>query len=67
LPNNVRYTTIVEPKFTEELIQHIGLMIVITTVVGKLAGTLEHVFIDHVALAVHGKKHHIPDFPHQLY
>ncbi|NRF95990.1 DUF2642 domain-containing protein [Paenibacillus frigoriresistens] len=59
LPKNVMYTTAVEPKFTEHLIQHIGLMIVITTTVGKLVGTLDDVFIDHVALVVHGKKHHI--------
>ncbi|MFF2157069.1 DUF2642 domain-containing protein [Paenibacillus chitinolyticus] len=59
LPTNVRYTTAVEPKFIEHLIQHIGVMIVITTTVGKLVGTLGDVFIDHVALIVHGKKHYI--------
>ncbi|KEQ22697.1 DUF2642 domain-containing protein [Paenibacillus tyrfis] len=59
LPKNVMYTTAVEPKFTEHLIQHIGLTIVITTTVGKLVGTLDNVFIDHVALVVHGKMHHI--------
>ncbi|NIK79040.1 hypothetical protein FHS15_004186 [Paenibacillus castaneae] len=59
LPKNVMYTTAVEPKFIEHLTQHIGLMIVITTTVGKLVGTLDDVFIDHVALIVHGKKHHI--------
>lgn len=59
LPKNVMYTTAVEPKFTEHLIQHIGLMIVITTTVGKLVGILDDVFIDHVDLVVHGKKHHI--------
>ncbi|MEF2968309.1 DUF2642 domain-containing protein [Paenibacillus sp. M1] len=59
LPKNVMYMTPVEPKFTENLIQHIGLMIVITTTVGKLVGTLDDVFIDHVALMVHGKQHHI--------
>ncbi|MFC3746989.1 DUF2642 domain-containing protein [Paenibacillus sp. GCM10012306] len=36
-----------------------GLMIVITTTVGKLVGTLDDVFLDHVALVVEGKKHHI--------
>nr|WP_306436677.1 DUF2642 domain-containing protein [Paenibacillus azoreducens] len=40
-----------EPKF----IQHIGLMIVITTTVCKLVGTLDDVFIDHVALVVNEK------------
>ncbi|KZE75145.1 hypothetical protein AV654_27760 [Paenibacillus elgii] len=59
LPKNVTYTTAVEPKFTEHLIQHKGLTIVITTTVGKLVGTLDDVFIDHVALVVRGKKHHI--------
>ncbi|NOV02337.1 DUF2642 domain-containing protein [Paenibacillus planticolens] len=59
LPKNVMYTTTVEPKFTEHLIQHKGLMIVITTTVGKLVGTLDDVFIDHVALVVNGKMHHI--------
>jgi len=59
LPKNVMYTTVVEPKFTEHLTQHRGLMIVITTTVGKLVGTLDDVFIDHVALVVHGKMHHI--------
>lgn len=59
LPKNVMYTTVVEPKFTEHLTQHKGLMIVITTTVGKLIGTLDDVFIDHVALVVQGKKHHI--------
>ncbi|WP_159887546.1 DUF2642 domain-containing protein [Paenibacillus puerhi] len=59
LPKNVMYTTAVEPKFTERLMEHIGVMIVITTTVGKLVGTLDGVFIDHVALVVHGKKHHI--------
>lgn len=59
LPKNMMYTTAVEPKFTEHLSQHKGLTIVITTTVGKLAGTLDDVFIDHVTLAVHGKKHHI--------
>lgn len=59
LPKNVMYTTAVEPKFTEHLTQHIGLTIVITTTVGKLVGTLDDVFIDHVALVVQGKKHHI--------
>ncbi len=34
-------------------------MIVITTTVGKLIGTLDNVFIDHVALVVNGKFHHI--------
>ncbi|WP_054957278.1 DUF2642 domain-containing protein [Paenibacillus dakarensis] len=59
LPKNIMYTTAVEPKFIEHLTQHIGLEIVITTTVGKLVGTLDDVFIDHVALSVHGKKHHI--------
>lgn len=59
LPKNVTYTTTVEPKFTEHLIRHKGLTVVITTTVGKLVGTLDDVFIDHVALVVHGKKHHI--------
>lgn len=58
-PKNVVYTTAVEPKFTEHLSKHKGLMIVITTTVGKLVGTLDDVFIDHVALVVHGKLHHI--------
>ncbi|MGG4497095.1 DUF2642 domain-containing protein [Brevibacillus reuszeri] len=59
LPTNVIYTTAVEPKFTELLIRYKGVMIVITTTVGKLIGTLDDVFIDHVTLIVHGKKHHI--------
>jgi|GEM_PF-3883238 len=59
LSTNIMYTTVVEPKFTEHLIHHKGLMIVITTTVGKLIGILDDVFIDHVALIVHGKKHHI--------
>lgn len=59
LPKNVTYTTKVEPKFTEHLMQHKGLKIVITTTVGKLVGTLDDVFIDHVALSVDGKLHHI--------
>jgi len=59
LPKNITYTTTVEPKFIEHLIQHKGLMVSITTTVGKLVGTLDDVFIDHVALVVHGKKHHI--------
>lgn len=56
---HVNYTATVEPKFTEHLIQHKGLPIVITTTVGKLVGILDDVFIDHVALIVRGKKHHI--------
>jgi hypothetical protein len=59
LPKDVMYTTLVEPKFTEHLKQHKGLKVVITTVVGKLVGTLADVFIDHVALVVDGKLHHI--------
>ncbi|TNJ68245.1 DUF2642 domain-containing protein [Paenibacillus hemerocallicola] len=59
LPKNVMYTTSVEPKFIEHLTQHKGLMVSITTTVGKLVGTLDEVFIDHVALVVQGKKHHI--------
>ncbi|MGE7110007.1 DUF2642 domain-containing protein [Lysinibacillus sp. NPDC047702] len=59
LLKNIMYTTAVEPKFTEHLIQHRGLMIVITTTVGKLVGTLDNVFIDHVSLVVNGKLHHI--------
>lgn len=59
MPKNILYTTAVEPKFTEHLIQHKGLKIVITTTVGKLVGTLDDVFIDHVALTVNGKLHHI--------
>jgi len=59
IPKNVNYTTTVEPKFIENLIQHKGLMIVITTTVGKLIGTLDNVFIDHVTLVVNGKLHHI--------
>lgn len=59
LPENVMFTTVVEPTFTEHLIQHKGLKIVITTTVGKLVGTLENVFIDHVALVVNEKLHHI--------
>lgn len=59
LPKNVNYTTAVEPKFIANLIQHKGLMIVITTTVGKLIGTLDNVFIDHVTLVVNGKFHHI--------
>jgi len=59
LPNYVMYKTVVEPKFIEHLCQHIGLMIVISTTVGKLVGTLGDVFIDHVALVVDGKTHHI--------
>ena len=59
LPKNVMYMPTVEPKFIENLIQHKGLMIVITTTVGKLIGTLDNVFIDHVALVVNGKFHHI--------
>lgn len=55
----VQYTTAVEPNYTELLIRHIGLRIVITTAVGKLMGNLEHVCIDYVTLAVHEKKHHI--------
>ncbi|MCY7486592.1 DUF2642 domain-containing protein [Paenibacillus alvei] len=58
-PEHVMYTTSVEPKFIEHLIQHKGLAVVITTTVGKLVGTLDEVFIDHVALVVSGKKHHI--------
>jgi hypothetical protein len=53
------HTTAVEPKFTELLIQHMGLTIVITTTVGKLVGTLEDVSIDHATLVVQGKKHYI--------
>ncbi|MFD0712716.1 DUF2642 domain-containing protein [Paenibacillus sp. GCM10027626] len=59
LPKNITYTTAVEPTFTQHLIQHKGLMVSITTTVGKLVGTLDDVFIDHVALSVHGKTHHI--------
>jgi hypothetical protein len=55
-PTNV---TLVEPKFTEHLRQHKGLKVAITTTVGKLVGTLEDVFVDHVALVVDGKLHHI--------
>lgn len=55
----VMYMTTVEPKFTENLIQHKGQMIVITTTIGKLIGILDNVFIDHVALVVNGKFHHI--------
>ncbi|KJB85800.1 hypothetical protein AZ66_22550 [Paenibacillus sp. E194] len=58
-PEHVTYTAAVEPKFTEQLIQYKGLPIVITTTVGKLVGILDDVFIDHVTLIVHGKKHHI--------
>lgn len=59
LPKNMMYTTIVEPQFTEHLTQHIGMKIVVTTIVGKLIGTLDNVFIDHIALAVDGKLHHV--------
>ncbi|MCS7461433.1 YuzF family protein [Paenibacillus doosanensis] len=59
LPKNIVYTTAVEPKFTEHLIRHKGLKVVITTTVGKLVGTLDDVFIDHVALTVNQKMHHI--------
>lgn len=59
LPKNMMYTTIVEPKFIEHLSQHIGLKIVVTTIVGKLIGTLDNVFIDHIALIVDGKLHQI--------
>ena len=59
LPEIVMFTTVVEPTFTEHLIQHKGLKIVITTTVGKLVGTLENVFINHVALVVNEKLHHI--------
>ncbi|MCZ4142510.1 hypothetical protein BZG17_32475, partial [Escherichia coli] len=48
MPDNLLYTTAVEPQFTEQFFRHIGLMIVITTTVGKLAGTLEAVCMDHV-------------------
>jgi len=59
LPKDVMYTTLVEPKFIEHLMKHKGSKIVITTVVGKLVGTLADVFIDHVALEADGKLHHI--------
>lgn len=59
LPKNIMYTTKVEPKFIEHLIQHKGLMVSITTAVGKLIGTLDDVFIDHITLAINEKKHHI--------
>lgn len=59
LPKNTMYTTLVEPKFIEHLKQHIGSKIAVTTVVGKLIGTLDNVFIDHIALVVDGKLHHI--------
>lgn len=58
-PEPAMYTTSVEPKFIEHLIHHKGSTIVITTTVGKLVGTLDDVFIDHVTLVVRGKRHHI--------
>ncbi|TNJ62136.1 DUF2642 domain-containing protein [Paenibacillus hemerocallicola] len=59
MPKNVMYTTSVELKFIEHFTQHKGLMVSITTTVGKLVGLLEDVFIDHVVLEIQGKKHYI--------
>jgi hypothetical protein len=56
---NVILATIVEPNFTEHLLQHKGFLIVITTTVGKLVGILDNVFIDYASLEVDGKLHHI--------
>lgn len=53
-PEHVMYTTSVEPKFIEHLIQHKGLTIYHDSV-GKLVGTLDDVFSDHVALVVRGR------------
>ena len=57
--NTLALPNYVEPKFTELLLQHIGLKIVITTTVGKLIGILDDVSSDYVTLDVLGKKHHI--------
>lgn len=60
LPKNVMYTTKVEPVFTEHLMKHKGQQVCIATTIGKLEGTLDGVFIDHVGLITpKGKLHHI--------
>ncbi|MEF3307039.1 DUF2642 domain-containing protein [Paenibacillus sp. GYB003] len=59
IPKNVMYTTAVEPKFTEHLLAHKGQPICVVTTVGKLEGTLNDVFVDHIALVSHGKMQHI--------
>jgi hypothetical protein len=53
------YYTMVEPKFIEHLSMHKGQMISVTTVTGKLEGTLTEVAIDHLLLTINGVKHHI--------
>lgn len=59
IPKNMMYTTAVEPKFTEHLLMHKGQFVCIVTKVGKLEGTLEDVFVDHVTLTSQGKMLHI--------
>lgn len=59
LPKAIMYVTKVEPKLIEHLSMHRGQMVCIVTTVGKLEGTLDDVFIDHVTLVSHGKKLHI--------
>ncbi|WP_337032266.1 DUF2642 domain-containing protein [Paenibacillus illinoisensis] len=59
LPAYMMYTTLIEPQFNEHLLQYKGLMVVITTTVGKLVGILEDVFIDHITVMVNEKRHYI--------
>jgi hypothetical protein len=51
--------TMVEPKFMEHLMMHKGQKIKIVFPDDKLEGTLTDVFIDHITVMAHGKKHHI--------
>ncbi|MDF2571394.1 MAG: hypothetical protein K0R55_2998, partial [Sporomusa sp.] len=58
-PKTIMYFITVEPKFFEHLNMHKGQKVSITTKVGKLVGTLQDVFIDHVTLVSNGNIQHI--------
>jgi hypothetical protein len=49
----------VEPRFIEHLTMYKGQNIMVCTTVEKMAGVLDDVAIDHLALMVNGKKHHV--------
>jgi hypothetical protein len=49
----------VEPRFIEHLMMHRGKRIMVCTTVEKMEGILDDVAVDHLALMVHDKKHHV--------
>ncbi|MDF2959172.1 MAG: hypothetical protein K0S39_907 [Paenibacillus sp.] len=59
LPKTIMYFTKVEPKLIEHLMMQKGQKVCIITSVGKLEGTLDDVYIDHVALVSLGKTKHV--------